>query len=197
MAVRKTDSPADLLKIRAFIYKSYCEDYRYEDPASYKDKLYALDSWDPISDHYLFEEDGNVVGCCRLVHPSSNMFPCECFCKIDRALSDLERSKSCEISRIIAKKHNEEGLSATSIIFFSLVFACYLYMVECGYRYMLGGMDKRFIALLRRIGLRHEQLGPYTDYHGSRAAWILDLETVNFQEGNLRKYRDLVSNKTT
>lgn len=88
---------AAVFKLR---YKVYCQEWGFEKPENYPDRL-EMDDYDKNSLHFAAKDDsGKIVGTVRLILGSSQGFPAEKYCEIDTDRNKIPGERIAEISRL-------------------------------------------------------------------------------------------------
>jgi len=175
----------DVLALR---YQVYCEERGFENPLDHRDGL-EHDEFDRHAVHFaavLPEGDyGNgwqgqkVVGTVRLIPASEAPLPIEQSFEFSRNLSHLKRSHIAEISRLALSKRYCQELKSRMLwsseagnIVEGLVRALANEVVTKNITHLYAVMARSLPILLARRKIFFSQIGPETEYHGSRAPYV-------------------------
>ncbi len=90
----------DLKKVFKLRYKVYCEEWGFEKPEKYPDRL-ETDEFDKNAIHFAVKNiDERIVATIRLILHSSEGFPAEKYCDVNADENKLPRESIAEISRL-------------------------------------------------------------------------------------------------
>jgi N-acyl amino acid synthase of PEP-CTERM/exosortase system len=193
----KAIEQTELQKVYELRYKSYCEEWGFERPEDYPDKLES-DVFDKYSVHFLSAriDTRNVIATIRLILNSELGFPFEKHCRIDEDISHLDRNKMAEISRLAISKHYlrrtgdhiydcdfgpEELPPAPEVsserrkrqeIICGLYRCIYQESKEKGLTHWFAVMSRGLYILLKRLNMTFIPIGPEIDYHGPRRPYL-------------------------
>ncbi len=100
----------DLKKIFRLRYKVYCEEWGFEKPEKYPDRL-ETDEFDKSAIHFAVRDDEQkIVGTIRLILDSPEGFPAEKYCQANLEEKELARGGIAEISRLaISRKYRRRS----------------------------------------------------------------------------------------
>jgi N-acyl-L-homoserine lactone synthetase len=85
-------------------YKVYCEEWGFEKPDKYPDRL-ETDEYDKNAVHFAALDDtGKTVGTVRLILFSPDGFPLEKYCEVNNGMEGIVQENVAEISRLIISR---------------------------------------------------------------------------------------------
>ena len=204
---RKVNSNGDLEEVFRLRYKVYCEEWGFEKKEDYPDEI-ERDAYDPHSTHFAAVREGQIIGTVRLIHDAGQGLPIEQHTRIDEDLSNLERDKVAEISRLAVskrfRKRASDGLLYSRQVknplppaLFArktggnekrrtdLVTGLYISMyVESklqGVEHWYAVIARGLYLLLARYGVVFSQIGPEVEYHGLRAPYLAHIPELERQ----------------
>lgn len=94
----------ELKKVYRLRYKVYCEEWNFEDPEKYPDRL-ETDEFDKNAVHFAaIDNTGRAVGTVRLILFSPDGFPLEKYCDIDSSGEGVCGADTAEISRLVISR---------------------------------------------------------------------------------------------
>jgi len=177
-------------------YKVYCDEWGFEHPEDHPRGI-ECDIYDEHSVHFgaLEKESGQLIGTIRCILYSDVGFPIEKHCVITRDLSYFDKSKFAEISRLAVSKEyrrravdrliygdgmyrEEKVLLAKErrekeyLIVMGLYLTMYKECLALGLTHWYALMAEGLFALLRRMEIHFEPIGPEIDHHGMRAPYF-------------------------
>ncbi len=101
---KQVSDERDIRKLYKLRYKVYCEEWRFEKPEKYPDRI-ETDIFDKHSVHFAVRDyDDNLAGTIRLILNSPEGFPIERYCDIDDKHDNIDHEKLAEISRLVISK---------------------------------------------------------------------------------------------
>lgn len=178
-------------------YKVYVEEWGFEKKEDHPGGI-ERDAFDEDSVHFIVRRKGEeqVIGTIRMITSSDKGFPIEKHCSLDVNLSDYNRSRIGEISRLAVSKEyrkrvtdkvyfdgktvDENAISnmysgnrkMSNDIVLGLYKCIYLESLARGNEFLLAVMAKGLYSLLRRVGILFEPIGPEQHYHGLRTPYL-------------------------
>ena len=207
-SVIPADTAELLQEVYRLRYDVYCNEYNYEAAEHFPDGMesdeYDPYAMHVLVKH---KASGLIAGCTRVVLPNSaqhNMqLPLEKFCgkSLDRDYLNtlnLPRHTICEASRLCVNRNfrRRSGESITRLgdidsldlslkegrtfplISVSISLATTALTDLTNHHNMFAMMEPYLPRLLRRIGYNFIQVGEEVDYHGKRAAYLIDKNSV-------------------
>jgi N-acyl-L-homoserine lactone synthetase len=145
-------------------YEVFCKEFGYLDPDDYPDGMES-DPFDAYSDHIAaFDEKGVMVGSIRLLHHSPIGYPTQISYDISQYLQSYDPQSVSELSRIIIAPGYRGMLPARAIVI-ALYQTLYKRSQELGISVWVGNFERRFIRLLRLLGLRFTIIGEGIRHH--------------------------------
>lgn len=199
---RPAYSPEDKSKAYHLRYQVYCEEFGFEDAASFPDKQ-EKDQFDENAEHMimLHRESGLTAGCFRMVFadPIRNPqgLPIQHYCQsaVDPRLFEFSQQDPehyVEVSRLAVherfRRRTSERLTPTAVgrtdfeslskqrdfpyIPLSMFLAVSALSEVNGMEYVVVMMEPRLARLLKLCGIHFQSIGNVVDYHGLRAPFI-------------------------
>ena len=194
-------TPETMESVFSIRYRVYCEEFGYEPPDAFPDKL-ERDEFDAVSSHCLVRHKatGLPAGCARLVHATEgSLLPMEKHCghcieeSVIRAY-DGRRDTVCEFSRLAVDGafRRRAGEKATrfgeissldislreqrtfSLIAVSTILAAFAMSDLIGRNNCFAMMEPFLPRLLKRSGITVHPAGHETDYHGLRSPYAFE-----------------------
>lgn len=102
--VIRVSDESELKKVYRLRYKVYCEEWGFENPDKYPDRL-ETDEYDKRAVHFAALDDtGKTVATVRLILFSPDGFPLEKYCEINNGGEGLNGERMAEISRLVISK---------------------------------------------------------------------------------------------
>ncbi|MCL6472536.1 MAG: GNAT family N-acetyltransferase [Firmicutes bacterium] len=171
MLIRQALSKKDKEQIFALRYRVFCEEKEYISLSSSEDCLES-DEFDQHAIHFIaLDEKENAIGSIRLILDSPTGFPVNKYFGIPKM--DVP-GVAAEVSRLVVLR---EKRSIDHDIMLSLCKAIYDYSIDHGIKYWYAILDRRFIALSRRLGFIFKQVGDCKYCLGDvTAPYVLDIE---------------------
>lgn len=208
----------ELIEVYKLRYKVYCEEWGFEKPEDHQGGL-ETDEFDKHSIHFIGIDDKHqAIATVRIILNSEKGFPFEKHCKIDVDLSNLNRDKAGEISRLAISKeyrrrvedrfkyegtaeYYEEvvGVSKdrrrSEEIAIGLYKCIYVESKKMGLTHWFAVMAKGLYLLLKKMGILFTPIGPDIYYHGFRAPHLGSIEDVETEvsrvnPGLLKEFRE-------
>ncbi len=204
---RKVNGNGELEKVYRLRYKVYCEEWGFEEKKDYPEGI-ERDVYDERSTHFAAIREGQIIGTVRLIHNSDRGLPIEQHTRIDEDLSDLDRDKVAEISRLAVSKdfrkrardgllyagHVKNPLSPSlfagmpegrerrrSDLVTGLYKSMYVESKLTGLEHWFAVIARGLYLLLARYGVVFSQIGPEVEYHGRRAPYIAHIPDLEDQ----------------
>ena len=202
-------------------YKVYIEECGYQIGKNDTEKI-EKDDYDDYSLHSLLfhTPSKQAIGYVRLIPFDKDNFdvlPLEKYCKKSfkesTSLATLRTPETGEISRMALLPSFRRRVNDTSIqggdlyeqntgihsrfpinylpICLSLMSINLMYSANLTYSVAM--MDERLALLIKRFGIKHEQIGEFVDYHGLRAPYmIFPQETYDFLKPEYQELFNLI-----
>ncbi|MFT4517695.1 MAG: N-acyl amino acid synthase of PEP-CTERM/exosortase system [Halioglobus sp.] len=203
--IHLADTPAKLESVYAMRYRVYCEEFGFEPPEAYPDKL-EKDEFDTRSSHALVTHNatGGAAGCARLVRvDEQSQLPVEKYCAgvLDEAIIrsfDGKRDTICEFSRLgvdsAFRRRPGEGQSlfgevasidcskreerTFSLIAVAAILSGLAMSDMLGRPHCFAMMEAFLPRLLRRSGLIVHPAGDAIEYHGLRTPYYFESQNL-------------------
>jgi N-acyl amino acid synthase of PEP-CTERM/exosortase system len=203
-----------LLHIFALRYQVYINEWNFESAGDHPDGL-EHDEFDGHSVHIYASSDetNEVIGSIRLILDSEFGFPIERNFDIPELPAEINRSSIGEISRLAVSKEyrrraidlkifGAEQFASNQVPWYmakdlnirrhcehelvrGLYIALYRDSKARGLKYWYAVMAKGLYIILKRWGIVFKQIGPARDYHGFRAPYLVNIESI---ERSLEKF---------
>jgi N-acyl amino acid synthase of PEP-CTERM/exosortase system len=178
-------------------HRVYSEELGYEPTVPSR---LEIDSYDDHALHCLITHraSGESAGCVRLIFAGDNaQMALEEHCLPSLYVDSLNelhdhRYVSCEVSRLaVAPAFRRRGASvgesgkrgklqisrderrACTLVWFATLLAAVAMAENAGREHLYAMMDPKLPRLLKRAGVRVQQVGEFTQYHGNRAAFFI------------------------
>lgn len=184
-------------------YKVYVEEWGFEKKEDHPHGM-EKDVYDDHSIHFVVRKKGDIgiIGTIRMITNSANGFPIEKHCTIEKDLSVFNRDRFGEISRLAVSKDFRRRATDTvymdgiplspdaldkmysgqrkmsNDIVLGLYKCIYQESLARGNEYLLAVMARGLVALLKRVGILFESIGPEQNYHGLRAPYLGRIDTM-------------------
>ncbi len=190
----------EVFKLR---YKVYIEEWGFEKRDDHPGEI-EEDQFDDHSVHFVVTRKGDnqIIGTIRMINNSEEGFQIEKNFRIVRDLSDLDKDRFGEISRLAISKDYRRRASDAAIfggdaiedrplpnaiedrrkfgndIVLGLYKCIYQESKERGHQYLYAVMARGLFLLLKRVGIIFEPIGPAQTYHGLRTPYLGRIDTM-------------------
>jgi N-acyl amino acid synthase of PEP-CTERM/exosortase system len=204
---RKVVDKAELEEVFRLRYKVYCDEWGFEKPEDHPGGL-EFDIFDSNSMHFIaLDEAWQIIGTIRIIVHSEKGFPIETHCSIDADLSNVNRDKIGEISRLAVSKEFRKRVEDRFIydgtpeliqqqasaherrrrheIVTGLYKCIYLESKKIGLTHWYAVMAKGLYILLKRLGILFEPIGPEIYYHGMRTPYLGSISEIEHEVSRL------------
>ena len=199
-----SDVLQDIYSLR---YQVYVNEWEFEAPEDHPVDL-EYDDYDPHSVHFYVrcKSDGKVIGTIRTILNSDLGFPIERHFVLTERPKCIDKDTVGEISRLAVSKeyrrraidnslfeagpflpntlprYMDDGRDIRRNCEHELVRGLYLLLYrdskQRGLTHWYAVMVKGLYVILKRWGIPFHQIGAARDYHGLRAPYLIDIETV-------------------
>lgn len=202
LTFRKASGKDELEDVFRLRYKVYCEERGYEKPEEHPGGL-EFDEFDDHAVHFVVLNSRNrIIGTVRVILDSSDGFPIEKHCSIDADLSQVDRHRVGEISRLAVSKDYRRRASDRFIydgasddppsdavpvdrdrrrrneIVIGLYKCLYIESKKRGLNFWFTAMSRGLFLLLGRMGVEFKPIGPHINYHGFRAPYLGNIREI-------------------
>lgn len=197
---KKVTNKDELEEVFRLRYKVYCEEWGFERIEDHPGGI-EFDKFDDHSLHFIsLNNVWQVVGTVRIILNSEKGFPIEKICKTDTNLSNLNKDKIGEISRLAMSKelrkriedrfiydgtseyHQEYTATDERRRRHEIVIGLYKYIYveskKMGLTHWYAVMAKGLYLLLKKLGIIFSPIGPEIDYHGIRTPYLGSIEDI-------------------
>jgi len=172
---RQVENQSELEAIYRLRYAVYCLERKFLPAEDYPDGR-ETDEFDEHCVQFVAldtDDDGQPLGCFRLILPNHHGFPCEEHFELSR--KSPEPMRTVEMSRLIVSpgarrmwRHILMGLSKE----------IYIYNNANVVRYNYAVIDEGFLVVLKKFGLPFKAIGPKGSYMGEPIPTMLSMETL-------------------
>jgi N-acyl amino acid synthase of PEP-CTERM/exosortase system len=204
---RKVVDKAELEEVFRLRYKVYCDEWGFEKAEDHPGGL-EFDIFDSISRHFIsLNETWQIIGTIRIILNSEKGFPIENHCSIDADLSNVNRDKIGEISRLAVSKEFRKRFEDRFIydgtpeyiqqqeatherrrrheIVTGLYKCLYGESKKIGLTHWYAVMAKGLYILLKRMGILFKPIGPEIYYHGLRTPYLGSIADIEEEVSRL------------
>ena len=204
---RKVVDKAELEEVFRLRYKVYCDEWGFEKAEDHPGGL-EFDIFDSISRHFIsLNETCQIIGTIRIILNSEKGFPIENHCSIDADLSNVNRDKIGEISRLAVSKEFRKRFEDRFIydgtpeyiqqqeatherrrrheIVTGLYKCLYAESKKSGLTHWYAVMAKGLYILLKRMGILFKPIGPEIYYHGLRTPYLGSIADIEEEVSRL------------
>jgi N-acyl amino acid synthase of PEP-CTERM/exosortase system len=204
---RRARGQEELEEVFRLRYRVYVEEWGFEKAEDHPGGI-ERDDYDDHAIHFVAEREGVIIGTVRLILNSEQGFPIESFTRIDEDLSQVDRDKVAEISRLAVskdfRKRARDGLiyarqvrnppspepaarrerrserRRTDLVT-GLYKSMYVESRRLGLDHWYAVIAKGLYLLLTRYGIVFSQIGPEVQYHGLRAPYMAYIPEIEGQ----------------
>lgn len=197
LTFRRVTTPDQLAKVLRLRYQVYVVERGFERPEDHPGGI-EQDRFDAVALHILCEHrEGSPIGTVRLIPPSTLGYPLEEHCKVSIDTTRLPRDRLGEVSRLAITRRfqrrrddpfNPDDIDEPSSappaerrqndLVLGLYRELYQLTKRLGLTHWYAAMEDRLWNVLRRLGFEFQAIGPYIDYHGRRAPFLVDLAVM-------------------
>ncbi|MFA6198630.1 MAG: GNAT family N-acyltransferase [Patescibacteria group bacterium] len=165
-----TTDTKELDEIYQLRYQVYCVECEYISKELHPDKR-EHDEYDDNSTHFILRDQrDNIAATVRLIHDSSLRFPLEKHFNSEFNVSEPERNKIVEISRlIVASRYRKKFL------LLALMKGIFAYTKFNNLNYVYCVLDERLYKVLTKMGFPLRRIGPSAAYQGLTTPYIMEI----------------------
>ena len=158
-------------------YQVYCVERGFLDPAHYADRL-ERDEFDRYSLHLgVVDSDGKLRATSRLIQSSVLGLPlfrrCEIFAAHESEVY-CPTNRFAEVSRLCMSRDVGERRMDRAAVIPTMYRGLYQFSKRAGFTHWLVATERGMHRLLTNFGFPFRPVGPYIDYFGPVAPYIMD-----------------------